>query len=80
MLYTSRLLARRYQTALLVVVVCPATSERLTTLGLGVLCDTGLELWSEVADQSLDRPSESLAKSCDVYQYLCLFTYVMIWV
>ena len=80
MLYTSCLLARRYQTALLVVVVCPATSERLTSLSLGVLRDASLELWSEMANQSLDWPSESLAKSYDVYQYLCLFIYVMMWI
>jgi len=65
------LLSRRHQTALLVVVVCPASSERLAALGLGVLSDASLEFWSEVADQALDWPGERLAESCVVYQYLC---------
>lgn len=43
----------------------PATGKCLTTLGLGVVCNAGLELGAEVTDQTLDGPGESLTKSAN---------------
>jgi hypothetical protein len=59
------LLAGRDEQTILVRVVVPATSKCLTTLCLGVVLDTGLELGTEVADQTLDGPGEGLAQSAN---------------
>jgi len=64
-MHPNHLLSRRDKTTLLVVVVCPTASERLAALGLCVLGNASLELWSEMADQTLDGPCESFAERCD---------------
>jgi hypothetical protein len=59
------LLAGRDKQTVLMRVVVPATSECLATLCLGVVLNTGLELGTEVADQTLDGPGKGLTQSAD---------------
>ena len=62
---TTNLLARRDKETILVCIVVPAASKSLAALRLGVLSDTGLELRTEVTDQTLDGPGEGLTQSAN---------------
>lgn len=62
-LSSSLLLSRSNQLALLACVVRPATSQRGAAVLGSKLLHPRLELWPEVADKTLDGPSESLTES-----------------
>lgn len=63
LLSLDRLHAGRDELALLSGIALPATGKSLTTVLLGKLPHTGLQLGPEVADEALNRPGKSFAES-----------------
>jgi hypothetical protein len=61
-LIRSHLHARGDKLALCAGVLWPSTSKDLSVL-LGILLDASLELWTEMSNQTLNGPCESLTKS-----------------
>lgn len=50
--------SRSYQNTLLCRIGFPSTGQGLGAVGGSVVFDLGFELWSEVSDETLNRPCE----------------------